>query len=67
MMMQTVPPSRPYRMSADVMEIDIAHVIASLEAEQTFVLSRKQIAAFAKARRRRSVAGFVQWLFARKG
>jgi hypothetical protein len=67
MMMQTVPPARPYRMSADVMEIDIAEVIAKLEDEQTFVLTRKEIAAFSKARRRRrrGVSGLVQWLFGR--
>ena len=60
-----IPRPKPYRMSADVMEIDIAHVIATLEAEQTLVVSRRQLATLANARRRRSVGGFMRWLLRR--
>lgn len=60
-----VPSPKPYRMSADVMEIDIAQVIQMLEAEQTLVVSRRQLAGLAKARRRRSIMSFARWLFRR--
>jgi hypothetical protein len=53
------------RPQADVMEIDIAAVIASLEAEQTLALSGRQVAASRKASRRRRVTDFARWLFRR--
>lgn len=52
-------------MNADVMEIDIAQVIAMLEEEQTLVVSRRQMAGLNKARRRRGLVGFARWLLGR--
>ena len=60
-----IPPPKPYRMSADVMEIDIAQVIQMLEAEQTLVVSRRDLSSLAKRRRRRSIVSFARWLFRR--
>ncbi|HUS29343.1 MAG TPA: hypothetical protein VMZ53_12580 [Kofleriaceae bacterium] len=59
--MMTVPAARPYRMNADVMELDIAQIIASLEAEQTLVVSRRQVAAFSARKRPRFVQRVLAW------
>jgi hypothetical protein len=53
------------RPNADVMEIDIAAVIAALEAEQTLALSHRQVVAVRKAGRRRRITDFARWLFRR--
>jgi hypothetical protein len=65
MMEAAIPAPKPYRMNADVMEIDIAQVIAMLEDEQTLLVSKKQVVAMRKAKRRRSLVNFARWLFRR--
>jgi hypothetical protein len=65
MMEAAIPGPRPYRLNADVMEIDIAQVIAMLEEEQTLLVTRKQMVAMRTAKRRRGLVSFARWLFRR--
>ena len=65
LMEAAIPSPRPHRMNADVMEIDIAHVIKMLEDEQTLLVSRKQLTAMRNAKRRRGLVNFARWLFRR--